>query len=155
MARYLTREPIAVTPAQVMSAVIGGAGGAGGATATAGLEGGETTLDTYSSAAGERRGYTDILTGEVIGITGLAGRAGKDGVGKSNYGTPDEYYDGYTTHGLLATLGNWGGHGITIYYKRPKLKTMGVRCRRFWWRCMGWLRGVLDAATQEKAGDAN
>lgn len=113
--KVLDTGAIAVTPAQVMSAVIG-EGGAGGATATAGSEGGETTLDTYSSAAGERldRGYTDILTGEVIGITGLAGRAGKDGVGKSNYGSPDNYYDGYTSGTTYwRPSGPWGA---TFYY---------------------------------------
>ena len=113
--KVLDTGAIAVTPAQVMSAVIG-AGGAGGATATAGSEGGETTLDAYSSAAGERldRGYTDILTGEVIGITGSSGRAGKDGVGKSNYGSPDNYYDGYTSGvPFWRPAGNWGA---TRYY---------------------------------------
>ena len=108
---------LVVTPAQVMAAVIG-AGGAGGAISTVGSDGGNTTLDALTSATGARiaRGYTDILTGDVFGINGILGRAGKDGRGKSNFNESNDtanFYDGIHNGTYFRPCGNWG---LVEYY---------------------------------------
>lgn len=69
-----------VTPAEGIVATIGAGGDAG-------LDGGNTVFKGYSTSTGSRidRGYTDILTGDVVGIKGSAGFDGFQGIGNTNF----------------------------------------------------------------------
>lgn len=84
--KVLYTDEIVVTEGQEFAVLIGAAGVGGATEGAAGSAGGDTTFGAYTSADGTKRthGFTDIGSGNLLGVYGKEGIGAADGKGEES-----------------------------------------------------------------------